>query len=209
MKVPWPWCRWWRPAPGRRYSPTAELLLTNVASRFSSAPNSACLRLTYRDLAAFRQVDHRIEDDQVARLDPVMYFDFGAEVTRDRDLLQMSAAILDDCDMYAVLIEHHRIGRYDHRRCLARDEQLDGAIDPGTDRAVRIGDVDLCQQRSAAGLQRARYARDLAGKAAIWNFGDTDHCVNTGSKAKGFILRYEHLGADHVWVHQREHESRS
>jgi hypothetical protein len=80
----------------------------------SSAPNLACLRLTHRDLAAFRQVDHRIKDDQIARLDAVVHFDFRAEVTRDSDFLQMSSAILDDGDMQAVLIEYDRIGRYDH-----------------------------------------------------------------------------------------------
>ena len=44
----------------------------------------ACLRFTHRDLAAFRQVHHRIEDDLVARLDAVMHFDVLAEVARDR-----------------------------------------------------------------------------------------------------------------------------
>jgi hypothetical protein len=80
----------------------------------SSVQNLACLRLTHRDLAAFRQVDHRIKDDQIARLDAVVHFDFRAKVTRDRDLLQMSGAILDDGEMQAVLIEYDRIGRYDH-----------------------------------------------------------------------------------------------
>ena len=47
----------------------------------------AFLRLAYRDLAAFGEVHHRIEDDLIARLHAVMHFDFGAEVTRDRDLL--------------------------------------------------------------------------------------------------------------------------
>jgi hypothetical protein len=74
----------------------------------------ACLRLAHRDLAAFRQVYHRIEDDLIARLDAVVHFDFLTEVARDRDLLQMGNTVLDDRDMQAVLIEHNRIGRYDH-----------------------------------------------------------------------------------------------
>jgi len=74
-----------------------------------------------------------------------VHFDLRAEVTRNRDLLQMDGAILHDRDMQAVLIEYNRVGRYDHRWCLARDKQLDSAIDPGTERAVRIGDVDLGQ----------------------------------------------------------------
>jgi hypothetical protein len=47
----------------------------------------AFLRLAHRDLAAFGEVHHRIEDDLIAGLDAVMHFDFGAEVARDRDLL--------------------------------------------------------------------------------------------------------------------------
>src|SRR3979490_2302421 len=112
----------------------------------------ARLRLTHRDLGAFRQVHDRIEDHLIARLDAVVHFDFLAEITRDRNLLQMGGAVLDDRDMQAVLIEYNRVGRYDHRWCLARDIQLDSAIDAGTERAVRIGDVDLGQERPAAGL---------------------------------------------------------
>lgn len=48
----------------------------------------ACLCLmTHRDLAAFRQIHHRVEDDLITRLDAVVHLDFGTEVTRDRDLL--------------------------------------------------------------------------------------------------------------------------
>ena len=48
----------------------------------------ACPRLmTHRDLAAFRQINHRIEDDLITWLDAVVHLDFRTEVTRDRDLL--------------------------------------------------------------------------------------------------------------------------
>src|SRR5467141_3595203 len=164
--------------------------------------------LANRDLAAFRQVHHRIEDHLVAGLDAVVHFDLCAEVPRNRDLLQMDDAVLHDRDMQAVLIEDHSVGGDDHRRCLSRDIQFDGTVDPGTERAVRIGDVDLGQQRPAAGLQRARYTRDLAGKGSIWNLGDTDHGIDAGPNPEGLVLRDEHLGADHVRVHQREHEGR-
>src|SRR5882672_7182548 len=165
--------------------------------------------LANRDLAAFRQVHHRIEDHLVAGLDAVVHFDLCAEVPRNRDLLQMDDAVLHDRDMQAVLIEDHSVGGDDHRRCLSRDIQFDGTIDPGTERAVRIGNVDLGQQRPAAGLQRARYTRDLAGKGSIRNLGDPDHRVDAGPKSEGLILGHEHLGADHVRVHQCEHEGRS
>jgi hypothetical protein len=50
------------------------------------------------------------------------WIDLRTEVTRDRDLLQMRGAVLNDRDMQAVLIEYDRIGRYEHRWCLARDK---------------------------------------------------------------------------------------
>src|SRR3979411_1787458 len=127
------------------------------------------------DLAALRQIHHRIEDDLVARLDAVMHFDFLAEVARDRDLLQMGSAVLDDRDMQAILIEYDGVGRYDHRWCLARDKQFNGAIDSGIERAVRIGNVDLGQQRPAAGLQCCRDSGDLAWKSATRNLGNSNH----------------------------------
>jgi hypothetical protein len=113
----------------------------------------ACLCLmTHRDLVAFRQIDHRIEDDLITRLYAVMHLDFGAKVARDRDLLQMHGAVADHGDMQAVLIEYDRIGRYDHRRRLARNEQLDRAVDSGAERAVRIWNIDLGQKRPASRL---------------------------------------------------------
>ena len=164
----------------------------------ASAPDLACRRFARRDFAAVGQVDHRVEDHLIARLDAVVHFDFRTEVTRDGDLLQMSGAILDDRDMQAVLIEYDRVGRYDHRWCLARNVQLDGAINAGAERAVRVGDVDFGQQRPAAGLQRARDARDLAGKAAVRNFRNADDRLDAGPKPEGLVLRHEHLGADDV-----------
>jgi hypothetical protein len=82
--------------------PDRRAAAMNNKRRISIAPfraDLACLRLTHRDLAAFRQVDHRVKDDLIARLDAVVHFDFRAEVTCDRDLLQMSGAILDDHDV--------------------------------------------------------------------------------------------------------------
>lgn len=92
---------------------------------------------------------------------------------------------------------------------LAGDKQLDRAVDTGTERAVRIGNVNLVQERSAAGLQRTRYAGHLAGKRPIRNLRDANHGVNTGSKSERLILRDKHLGTDHIRMHQREHEGRS
>jgi hypothetical protein len=47
---------------------------------------------------------------------------------------------------------------------LFSDQQFDSTIDSGAERSVRIGDVDLGQQRPTARLQRRRDPRDLAGK---------------------------------------------
>src|ERR1700742_1287568 len=129
----------------------------------------------HRYLAAVRQVDHRIEDDLIARFDAFAYLNLRAEVARDRDLLKTGGAILDHRDVQAILIEYDGIGRYDHRWRLAWDEQLDGAIDPGIERPIRIRNIDLGQQRSAAGLQRGRDACHLAWKRPIRNLGNADH----------------------------------
>src|SRR5260221_14583215 len=110
MEGPWPWCPSWRPAPGKRYSLPARspsLSAANVASRLPPSrvrADLACPDLVaHRDLAALRQVHHRIENDLIARLDAVMHLDLRAEVARDRDLLHMSSAVLDDPDVQAVL----------------------------------------------------------------------------------------------------------
>ena len=49
----------------------------------------------------------------------------------------------------------------------------------------------------------------LPGKRPIRNLRDTNHRINTGPKPERLVLRHEHLGADDVGVHQREHEGRS
>jgi hypothetical protein len=114
----------------------------------------ARLRRTHRHLAAFRQVHHRIEHDLITWLDAVVHFDFRAKVARDRDFLQVDGAVLDHRDMQAILIEYDGVGRYHHRWCLARDQQINGAVDSRAECAVGVGNVDLGQQRPAAGLQR-------------------------------------------------------
>jgi hypothetical protein len=48
----------------------------------------ACLRfMAHRDLAAFRQVHHWIENDLITRIYAIVHLDFRTEVARDRDLL--------------------------------------------------------------------------------------------------------------------------
>jgi len=136
-------------APGVEPRPIAVVPMLEIcaeqavqpASRVATVNSKRCiallradlagLRLACRDLAAFRQIDHRIEDNLIAGPDAVVHLDFLAEVTCDRNLLQMGDAVLHDRDMQTVLIEYDGVGRYDHRWRLARDKQLDGAVDPG------------------------------------------------------------------------------
>src|ERR1700709_977555 len=68
---------------------------------------------------------------------------------------------------------------------------------------------DLGQKGPAARLQRCRDSRDLAGKAAPWFFRGMARRVDAGPKPESCVLQAEHLGPDHVRVHQREHEGRS
>src|ERR1700723_2725127 len=110
MEFPWLWCPLSRPVQGcwgskfqAGYPPSAA----SPPSPFFLQADLAELHLVaHRDLAAFRQVHHRIEDDLIAWLDALLYFDFSAEITRDTDLLQMDDAILDDRDMLAIFIEY-------------------------------------------------------------------------------------------------------
>ena len=68
------------------------------ASHRKSSPVTGLPRLCFphRDLVAFREIHHRIEDDLVTRLDAIVHFDLCAEVARNRDLLQVDASVLDE-----------------------------------------------------------------------------------------------------------------
>jgi len=68
------------------------------------------VRWAYRDLAAVRQIDDRIEDDLITRLDAVVHLNFRAEVTRD---VEADAYV----DMSAwrkgyLWVNGHLLGRY-------------------------------------------------------------------------------------------------
>jgi hypothetical protein len=108
--------------------PASMVAIVSSSRRIRITPSRdslACLifpRWTHGHLAAVRQVDHRIEDHLIARLDAVVHLDFLAEVTRDRDLLQTRGTVLDHSDMQAILIEYDCVGGYDQRWRLARDK---------------------------------------------------------------------------------------
>jgi hypothetical protein len=67
------------------------------------------------------------------------WIDLRTEVTRDRDLLKMRGAVLNDRDMQAVLIEYDRIGLYEHGWCLARDKSSTVQWIPGLSAPSGLG----------------------------------------------------------------------
>ena len=68
--------------------------------------------------------------------------------------------------------------------------EFDGAVNPGLQSVVRIGNVDLSQERARTALQRVGDPGHLAGELTIWNFGYAHDGVNTGRHAEGGILRH-------------------
>ena len=78
--------------------------------------------------------------------------------------------------------------------------------DPGSQYAVGIGNVDFGQQRPRAGLQRVRDPRHLAGECATRDFGHAHDRIDPRAQSERLILRHVDLGADHVALHDGEHE---
>ena len=73
-------------------------------------------------------------------------------------------------------------------------------------RVVRIGHVDLGQQRARARLQRIGDARHRAGKVTAGHFRHADDGLDPRRDAEGLVLRHVELDADHVALHHGEHE---
>src|ERR1700730_17495009 len=62
--------------------------------------------------AALAKSNGRIDDHQVALLDPVVYFHLRAQIARHRHLADTRRATLDHGDLHSVLIENRGIGGY-------------------------------------------------------------------------------------------------
>src|SRR5271165_3553298 len=152
-------------------------------------------------------VYRRLQDDLLAVLDTLADLDFGAEVGGNRNLVKMGDAVVDDRDLYAVLIEDDRGCRHDQRGCLTRDLKFDGAISPGGQCAVRIGYVDLGQQGPGSRLERVSDPRDVAVESEVGHRRHADDGVNAGGHPKGGVLRHIDPNADHVAVNHGEHRS--
>src|SRR6202030_4058371 len=95
---------------------------------------------------AVREVNHRIENDLVSRLDAVPHFNLRSKVTRDRYFSDVDDPVFHDTDLQAVAIEDDGISRNQQRVGLARNMELDGTVNSRRQGAVGIGNIDLGQQ---------------------------------------------------------------
>src|SRR6202022_2094903 len=87
------------------------------------------------NLAAVDERDRRIEDHLIPRLDAAIDFDPRAEIALHFHLAELRLAAVDDGNLHSVAVEDDRIGRHQEARRLARDMELDRAVDAGRQRA--------------------------------------------------------------------------
>jgi hypothetical protein len=87
----------------------------------------------------------------------------------------------------------------------ARDLQFDGAIDPGLQGAVRIGNVDLGQQGPRSRQQGVGDPRHLAVEGEVWHRGYANDGLDPGLDAKRVVLRRIDPDPDHIALGQRKH----
>src|SRR5271170_6068787 len=76
------------------------------------------------DLAIVK-IDRRLQNDLVAWFDTFVDLNLSAEVSGDRNFVQIGSAVLGNGDLHAVLIEDDRRRWYDQRQRRSRDMQLD------------------------------------------------------------------------------------
>ena len=97
----------------------------------------------------------------------------------------------NDGDAETVAVADDRVGQHDERRRFARDIQFDGAIDPRRQRVVRIGHIDLGQERARARLQRVGNARHRSRKVAARHLRHADY--RGGSRPLVAILMISYI----------------
>src|SRR3954453_8380379 len=158
------------------------------------------------NLLALDQIDGRVEDHLIAVADAVAHLDLFSQITYDRYFPQVNDAIFDHGDLRSISVENDRVGRHHEARGLARNVQLDGAVDSRRQCPVRIGYVDFREQRSRTRLQRISDTRHRTGEGAIRDFGHMHDRVHPWGQSEGLILRDKHLSTDHVALHDGEHE---
>ena len=156
-------------------------------------------------LTPVSQIYWRLQYQLVAVLDTGVDLDLSTVVGRDCDLVQTGDAVFDDRHLQTVLIEDDSGVGQDQRRRLPWDLQLDRAIDPRLQRAIRIGYVDLGQQAPRPRLQRIGDPRHFAMKGEVGHRGHAKDRLDAWLDAKGFILRHINPNADLVAVGHRKH----
>jgi hypothetical protein len=105
-------------------------------------------------LAATDERDRWIEDQPVACLDAAIDFDLCAKIALYSHLAYLRPAVAEYGYLHSIAVENERIGRHHEARRLARDLELDRAVDSGSQSAIGVRDVDFRQQRPRARLQR-------------------------------------------------------
>jgi hypothetical protein len=83
------------------------------------------------NLAAFDEIDGRIEDHPIARFDAIAYLERSSQIARQHDLPDACGAIFDHGNLQSLPIENDGRSGHEQRGRLARDVRLDRAIDPG------------------------------------------------------------------------------
>src|SRR5215510_14598079 len=106
----------------------------------------------YVDPAPVGKVNRRSKDHLVALLDSAGHLDRCTEIAHHIDRANAGDSVLDHCNVEAASIEDDRVGWNDQGWCLARDFELDGAIETRRKLLIRIGHVDLGQEGSGVQL---------------------------------------------------------
>src|ERR1700741_311969 len=157
-------------------------------------------------LGAVDQVDWRIEDHALSRAYSCVDLHLRAQVACDPDVADLGLAVLDNRRLQTAAGEDDCFRRNDEGWGLARYLELDRAVDAGRQRTVRIGNIDLGQQRARAALQRVGDPRHLARELAIRKFGHTHDRFDARSNPERRVLRHIDPYPDHVLLHDLEHE---
>src|SRR3954452_12151706 len=157
-------------------------------------------------LLALDQIDGRVEDHLIAVADAVAHLDLFSQITYDRYFPQVNDAVFDHGDLRSISVENDRVGRHHEARGLARNVQLDGAVDSRRQCPDRIGYVDFREQRSRTGLQRISDTRHRSRESTTRDFGHLYDRVHPRRQSEGLILRDKDLSTDHVALHDGEHE---
>jgi hypothetical protein len=109
-----------------------DLLCENSRSK---SPRTPAIKLRGRRVeagphfAAIAESDRWIENDLISSPDSAVYLDPRAQIALHVDLTELRFAIVDNRDLHSVAVEDDGICRHHEARRLARDLELDRAVD--------------------------------------------------------------------------------